>query len=676
MNYFFKNKIFFSKIIRCQILIGIFFFSTGLHAQYSRATVDSLEAILNEPSVSDNDLFLSYKKLSNAYLYTDTEKSLKYAMMGVHLAQKKNNSYQVAEFYYNVGNSYYYASRLDSTMYYYEQSFEIAKYAEKSETEDKENIDYLLLRLFYSIGTINTVYGRYDLAVDYYLKALDISEKINEPDQTAALYLGIANAYIRMSNFLQAEVYYLKGEKICRELNDSIGLADVYQGLCSIFIDKEDYSQALKYGEESYRILSIIADTQAVKLMYANQGLTDVWLKIPDYGKALEYARKTVEYARQTGNSSDLSIALYMLSVCYLKQEKYRESEKIAFEALEADTTDIYMNSVLYGNIAQANIWLGNPVKSIEYFRKTTNAIRAYSNRNFQSSLSEMEVKHETEKKELKIVALEDEKRFLEKEKRLMTGLAITGGIVLLLTLASFFFLWRWTVQKKRIVEQQKKIAEQQVKQLEQEKQLVATQAVLDGETRERTRLARDLHDGLGSMLTGVKLNLLEMKKGAILEYADLERFDNVLGLVDRSVHEMRHVAHHLMPDSLTHFGLKSAVNDFCSDMPSVRFAYYGDESRLDAKLEVMIYRSIHELVNNALKHAGADKIIVQIFQEPDRIDFTVQDNGCGFDPSTVTNGMGLQNIRTRVAAYNGIINIDSKEEVGTEINVELRIEN
>jgi signal transduction histidine kinase len=296
------------------------------------------------------------------------------------------------------------------------------------------------------------------------------------------------------------------------------------------------------------------------------------------------------------------------------------------------------------------------------------NANRAFSNKNFQSSLSEMEVKYETEKKELKISAL-------EKEKRLINKLGVTGGAVLLLALAAFFFLWRWNVQKKRVADKQKQIAEQQVKQLEQEKQLIATQAVLDGETTERARLARDLHDSLGSMLTGVKLSLLDMKKDVKLEYVDVQRFDKAMGMLDQSVKEMRRVAHHLMPDSLSRFGLKPAVSNFCNNFPAVSFAYFGDESRLDSKLEVMIYRSIYELVNNALKHSGAGKILVQIIQEPDRIAFTVQDNGCGFNPSAVGQGMGLHNIRTRVAAYNGILNIDSRPKEGTEINVELKVE-
>jgi signal transduction histidine kinase len=212
---------------------------------------------------------------------------------------------------------------------------------------------------------------------------------------------------------------------------------------------------------------------------------------------------------------------------------------------------------------------------------------------------------------------------------------------------------------------------------MEQEKQLIATQAVLDGETHERARLARDLHDGLGSMLTGAKLNLLEMKKGAIMEYSDVECFDRALGLLDQSVREMRRVAHHLMPDALSRFGLKPAVDEFCRSFSSnVVFDYFGDETRLDPNLEVVIYRSIHELVNNALKYSGASQIMVQIMQETDHIAFTVQDDGCGFDPSVKTQGMGLQNIRTRITSFGGYIQIDSHAGEGTEINVELRIEN
>jgi len=193
---------------------------------------------------------------------------------------------------------------------------------------------------------------------------------------------------------------------------------------------------------------------------------------------------------------------------------------------------------------------------------------------------------------------------------------------------------------------------------------------------QERTRLARDLHDGLGSILAAAKYNLIDIKNTSGREVIDTERFDKAVKLLDESMHEMRRVAHHLMPDSLNNFGLKQSITDFCNSLPHVKFSYYGDETRLDTKLEIMIYRIMHELVSNALKHSGAEHILVEIVRYDDKIALTVQDNGCGFDSSAESKGMGLSNIRTRIAAYNGNLLIDSKAGIGTEINVELRIKN
>jgi signal transduction histidine kinase len=92
--------------------------------------------------------------------------------------------------------------------------------------------------------------------------------------------------------------------------------------------------------------------------------------------------------------------------------------------------------------------------------------------------------------------------------------------------------------------------------------------------------------------------------------------------------------------------------------------------------LEILLYRSAHELIYNVMKHAQATQINVQLVQEPERISLTVQDDGCGFDPSQVSGGMGLNNIRQRVAAFNGEFNIHSEPGKGAEINVELRIFN
>lgn len=219
-----------------------------------------------------------------------------------------------------------------------------------------------------------------------------------------------------------------------------------------------------------------------------------------------------------------------------------------------------------------------------------------------------------------------------------------------------------------------KQLADNKVIQLEQEKQLVATQSVLEGETAERTRLARDLHDGLGGMLSAVKLNLFDMKKDVIIEEEDVFRFNKVLEMLDKSMRELRRVAHNMMPESLSRYGLNIALSDFCDSLPNVKFHRFGNNERLNQKLEIIVYRTVHELVNNALKHAEATEINVQLLQEEDRVSVTVQDNGKGFDPTVKTDGIGLISIQNRVTSFNGTMNICSKTGEGTEVNVDFKV--
>ena len=221
-----------------------------------------------------------------------------------------------------------------------------------------------------------------------------------------------------------------------------------------------------------------------------------------------------------------------------------------------------------------------------------------------------------------------------------------------------------------------KKLAEQKILQLEKEKQLVAANAIMEGETAERSRLARDMHDGLGGMLSAIKLNLFDIKKtNEALKENDGVKLNKVIGMLDNSISELRRVAHNLMPETLLKYGLKTSLQNFCSDLDNVEFHFYGDEKRLNGRVELMLYRSAFELVNNALKHSGATQINVQIIQQVERISLTVQDNGKGFDPINTSKGTGLNNISNRVTSANGSMNIFSDAEYGTEIVIDFKIE-
>jgi len=643
-----------TKIKIWSVLFSVLVYS-GLQAQYNdNRLVDSLEQVLKSGKFSDTELIHLYYDLSKSYGQHNPEKEKEHANKGISLSKKSDYTEILPELYYNLAEAYFSMGRYDSAEIHYQTLV-------KKTEDDEIKFRRLRIQTFIDIGTLYNIQGKTPEAMIYYFRALDIAEKNGLKHDISNIYANLGQIYLTMENFEQSEIYFIRMKNLCSELNDSLSMAYALDGLTEIHLHNKNYSQALECAEMANRIVSHNVNALPSERMTGLLSLAVVWFEgFHDDDKALEYAKQALTFAEMCSHALYISLSLCQISSIYLHQGKYIEAEQTALQAFDADSASFYINTVLHENIAKANIMMGNKTKALEYFDRHKQWMNVYSNKNYQLALTEIEVKYETEKKDLELKAM-------KKQTRLMVWLSISGCFVLLLSSIALLFLWRLSIQKKRL-------AEQKVKQLEQEKQLIATQAVLDGETAERTRLARDLHDGLGGMLTAVKYNLNDMMKGVILENADVACFNNALNMLDDSIGELRRVAHHMMPESLSRYGLKPAISDFCNSIPVAKFTYYGDETRVDAKLEVMIYRIIHELVNNALKHSGASDILVQIVQDSDSISLIVQDNGCGFDISAESKGMGLQNIRSRVESYKGVMLIDSRKGEGTEINVEFNL--
>ena len=249
----------------------------------------------------------------------------------------------------------------------------------------------------------------------------------------------------------------------------------------------------------------------------------------------------------------------------------------------------------------------------------------------YQSGLSQMVVIYETKKKEADIVQLKKEKRWL------IAGGILTALILLLIALL-LFLQWRnIRIQKKN--------------------ELI--KAKLDGELSERVRIARDLHDRLGGLLTAIKQSV-----GAQ---------DQASALTNQAIQEMRNVSHHLLPDSLNRYGLRFALRDFCSTFKNVSFSFIGEDKHIPH--EETIYCIVHELVNNAVKSADAKHIRVQLLCEKDYTAINVSDDGNGLLTKEKQEGMGLRNIEERIFSIGGTFDIYSKPQEGTEINIEIKNE-
>ncbi len=605
--------------------------------------VDSLINILRTQELTPQQQLVLYNDICVDYTYTDIEQMLLYAKEGLALAQKENNKDMLSKLTEHAGLAYLWQLKMDSSFIYLEEALD---YALKTKNPDRESCVYC------SLGSYYEYKSQYDLALEYYMKALPLTEKAGNKKRQVAALANIGGVHRVLMNNDRA-IYYLEQAKtIVDEINYPPGEIKICYDLGGVYFYKDDYEKAQEYFLRALELSRTYNNTYYE--IGSIEGLAFCYMYgLMDYEKAEEYVLQSLKLAEDFGEPNSVSSAWNMLSNIYRDQERYEECEYASSQAWAADSTNTNLGRNITSNIVLANIYLGNKERAHDFLVKNNEINMQYNDKSLHESLAEMEVKYETEKKEIRIA-------LLEQERGLTIWLSIAGGALLLAFIGILFY--------------RNQLKKQRIKRLEQEAQLIATQAVLDGETAERSRLARDLHDGLGGMLSVVKLNLKDIQTFSVMDGQDMTRFDRATAMLDESIGELRRVAHHMMPESLIRYGLKLSLEDFSRAIPIARFHYLGEDTRLDSRLEVMIYRCTFELVNNAVKYANASIINIQLLVDKNVIALTVQDDGIGFDPNEINLGTGLENIRTRVSAYNGKMIIHSAPGKGTEVSIEIEV--
>lgn len=532
--------------------------------------------------------------------------------------------------------------------YYFNEDYGLAArcYLACLKIEEKFGDEIRVAKINLNIGRIYNYMEILQNSLEYTNKALLVFEKNKVPDKTAEAYENLGLLYFnrnfwelpepeqRRANYGQALVYYNKALDLIDGLNDEVHRGKILQSIAAVYNQNGNADKALKNNIE-----------------------------------ALEIYKKHGEEARAFD-------ALYAIGVTYKQLGKPQIAIGYLTEALEAgikyNTGGIHW---IYESLAEANYDAGNYKQSRDLYVKFINTRDSVLNLEKARMILDMENKYQAEKKQNEI-----EKLTLVKRQR--TLIIYTLGSILLLLSVAGFALVRNIRSKKIIADQKLKISEKQLIELEKEKQLIATRSLLAGEEIERTRLAGDLHDGLGGLLTGVKLKLSSMKENSIITSENLAHFNHALDLLDTSIAEMRRVAHNLMPETLMHYGLQTAIHDFVKQvepegLPVIRFAGFGNDLRYGKELEITVYRIAQELINNALKHAKAKKIDVQLFTETSRICVQVIDNGIGFTKGKIESsnlGKGLKNINDRITAFNGRFEILSEPGKGSECTLEFLI--
>jgi signal transduction histidine kinase len=205
----------------------------------------------------------------------------------------------------------------------------------------------------------------------------------------------------------------------------------------------------------------------------------------------------------------------------------------------------------------------------------------------------------------------------------------------------------------------------------------MATKAIITAEENERQRIAADLHDGVGQMMSAAKMNLSAIENEIpFTDEVQKQSFEKLMALVDESCKEIRSVSHQMMPNALLKSGLASAIKEFLDKIDNrvikINLFTEGLQERLDSNTETVLYRVIQECVNNVIKHSGANNLDISLIKDADGISATVEDNGRGFDTSDRQQfeGIGLKNISSRIAYLKGTIEFDSSPGKGTLVAI------
>lgn len=613
----------------------------GQYSDHRNRNVDSLEMVLNGSNPPQGqELMKAYNNLMWGYLNTDGAKSRQYALKAIDLSYEENMLNARADALRVLGLIAYGNDDYDVAIEYYNRALEVSDSMKNDGRYSESDIDDNLSVIYGSIANVYNMQDKVHLAIHYYQKALPIFEKYGWLESTAILYYNIGELYNSMGNSDEARSNYLMAVDAAQKSGDSLLVAMSHKGLVAIYNDAGDMAKveaAANVCYEYYRnhIEEEKGDYIVTILAFARLQMNHY----KDLDRAEGYISEALSLLDDETSWETRSNVYTVCCEVAMARKQWKKAEEYALMSLE-DEYETYDDIGVYVYLAQIYAELGNNEGVKEYSEKIFNGMAQFANSNYQSGLSQMAVLYETEKKQAAIEQLTREKRWY------MIGSVLIGCIMLLVALL-FFLLWR-NVRKNR--------------------QNAIVVAKLSGEVAERVRIARDLHDRMGGLLTSIKRNL---------EYAENpgktnESILTAKAQTDEAMREMRNVAHHLLPESLKRYGLRVALGDYCRTMKNVSFSFVGDEKLIPNQYDEAVYCIVYELVNNAVKNAEANHIRVQLFAEAETIVVNVSDDGNG-GIAVSAEGSGMRNIKERVDAIGGTFDVCSEPGKGSEVNIEIR---
>lgn len=633
------------------------------------AYTDSLQTVL-QTATTDSTRARVHYQLSEYWRGKDTLKSKAYLEKGKALATRYPIAMALYPFY--VGQ-YYFTTHPPQAA----AAFLAAEKALSAFNTAEASLFRSIAWFNYGIALRNEKGD--DFVIDTWLnKAIPLAEKAGNEEKIAHYYTQLAMVFMYNARFDKAELYNNKAISLLEIRHpNSPTLLFAYLSAAGNYVYCKKPGDSKACLDKAWKLLSPYPQSVNLPNYYYTASL--YYTHVHQFDSAMASLNKGIALAEKLNQQQLLQMMVFRKYNILMESKAYAPARALLLNLVEEGTLtkDVNNRKTIYQQLALVNASMGLSKEAYDWQLQYSTLSDSLHESKLQKNIQELEIRYNKAENEKKIAVLNAEKEkaiLAARNNRLMNWLLGAVAALLLAVIAFVLLLFR---NNKKLAAQKELNYQQQIKEVEQQKQIQIGQALLQGEENERERVARDLHDGLGGMLAGIKLNLSALPAPA---HGGMQELHRIITQLDHSSTELRRIARNMMPEALLSYGLEAALQELCeslnTDALHISFQAFGIPAQLPKATQATIYRIVQEMLSNAMRHANASAIVLQCSQSGNTFFITVEDNGKGFDMALIghTKGIGLNNIKKRVEYLRGKMEIIAVVNEGTTINIELDV--
>ncbi len=627
--------------------------------------IDSLEKALSGAQ-SDKEKIQALGLLCKEYrLVPDAQKAMRCARLQMALAQESSGKKEMMAALMNLGMCFGLQGTInnDSMVYFYANAQKLA-----SALGDKKNEAQCYRSM--AIGLAHG--GDIKSAIAAQFKALNISESISDHYSVASVLNDLGNNYLVNLNFVAARKFFFRSAEEYGDIGKVKEQGVVLNNIGCCYMNQNLLDSATIFFKKALAIAEQQADKYIESLCLINLGIILEKQNEVDHKKVLDYYLRSLALNREL-KGYQLKHAYMCIGSYYVRINDLENGERYLDTLLQLSLkeNDKKYQSDTYVRLAELALKRKDYKNAYQYI-KTYAELKdtLISDANLKQS-GEMEAKYQAERKQREITLLQKENLIKKLNMGRDRARIIALSIALLVVLVGAFFLFQWYKLKQKQLLNNEMLRQQELR----------LSSIVEAQEEERKRIAKDLHDGVGQLLSSLKLNLQSVLKDVGSKPEALAKLTNSSAILDDTATEVRNLSHQMMPRVLNELGLVSALEDmlnksFRNSGIKYEFEHSGISGRLPVNIEIGLYRIGQELINNIVKHSGATEVSLQLFRNSDQLIMMVEDNGKGFNVDAKNGGHGLLNVETRARLVNGNVNYDKGPEKGMVTTIRIPVVN